>query len=100
MGSEMCIRDSTKGGGQYLEKMAMTGCSALGLDWTQDIAAARQRVGDQVALQGNMDPGALYGNKETIEAEVQRILSGFGNHAGHVFNLGHGIHQHVDPDNV
>jgi len=90
----------TKGGGQYLEKMAATGCSALGLDWTQDIDAARQRVGQQVALQGNMDPGALYGNEETITKEVQRILASFGNHPGHVFNLGHGIHQHVNPDNV
>ncbi len=90
----------TKGGGQYLEKMATTGCSALGLDWTQDIGAARQRVGDKVALQGNMDPGALYGTDATIGAEVQRILEGFGNNPGHVFNLGHGIHQHVNPDNV
>lgn len=90
----------TKGGGQYLEKMAATGCSALGIDWTQDIGQARERVGDQVALQGNLDPGALYGNPASIEQEVKKVLQSFGNHPGHVFNLGHGIHQYVDPDNV
>jgi len=90
----------TKGGGQYLELMAATGCNALGLDWTQDIGQARDRVSDQVALQGNLDPGVLYGSRESIEQEVARILQSFGPNPGHVFNLGHGIHQFVDPDNV
>lgn len=90
----------TKGGGQYLEKMAATGCSGLGLDWTQDINQARARVGDKVALQGNLDPGALYGDPSSIEREVAKVLEGFGNHPGHIFNLGHGIHQQVDPENV
>lgn len=90
----------TKGGGTYLEIMAATGADALGLDWTVDIASARARVGDKVALQGNMDPGVLYGSPENIRSEVKTILSDFGNHPGHVFNLGHGIHQHIDPENV
>lgn len=90
----------TKNGGQWLEMMAATGCDALGLDWTTDIGAARARVGDQVALQGNMDPGALYAPPERLREEVASILKSYGNGVGHVFNLGHGIHQHVDPDNV
>lgn len=85
----------TKGGGLWLEAIADTGCDAVGLDWTVDIADARARVGHKVALQGNMDPSVLYASPERIEQEVQAILAGFGNGSGHVFNLGHGIHQDV-----
>lgn len=90
----------TKGGGQWLEEMAATGCDALGLDWTTEIADARRRVGDKVALQGNMDPSMLYAPPARIEEEVQNILAGFGHGNGHVFNLGHGIHQDVPPEHA
>jgi len=90
----------TKGGGQWLESMADTGADALGLDWTTDIGAARARVGDRVALQGNMDPSVLYASPETIRAEVKRILDSYGQGSGHIFNLGHGIHQFVDPEHA
>ncbi|MEQ5128543.1 uroporphyrinogen decarboxylase [Providencia alcalifaciens] len=90
----------TKGGGQWLEEMATTGCDALGLDWTTEIADARRRVGDKVALQGNMDPSMLYAPPARIEQEVQHILAGFGQGEGHVFNLGHGIHQDVAPEHA
>ena len=90
----------TKGGGQWLEEMAATGCDALGLDWTTEIADARRRVGDKVALQGNMDPSMLYAPPARIEEEVQNILAGFGSGDGHVFNLGHGIHQDVAPEHA
>lgn len=85
----------TKGGGLWLEAIAETGCDAIGLDWTVDIAQARQRVGHKVALQGNMDPSVLYASPERIQQEVKRILAGFGAGSGHVFNLGHGIHLDV-----
>ncbi|MEW7866584.1 uroporphyrinogen decarboxylase [Aeromonas diversa] len=87
----------TKNGGQWLEQIAATGCDALGLDWTTDIADAKRRVGDKVALQGNMDPSMLYASPARIREEVATILAGFGEGTGHVFNLGHGIHQDVDP---
>ncbi|MDH3635732.1 MAG: uroporphyrinogen decarboxylase [Gammaproteobacteria bacterium] len=90
----------TKGGAQWLENIADTGCDALGLDWTIDIDEARSRVGDRVALQGNLDPCVLYADPETIRAKVQDIIARFGNHPGHVFNLGHGIHPAVDPDHL
>ena len=90
----------TKGGGQWLESMADTGADALGLDWTTDIGSARTRVGDRVALQGNMDPSVLYASPEKIRSEVKRILESYGTGSGHVFNLGHGIHQFVDPENA
>jgi len=90
----------TKGGGAWLEDMAATGCDALGLDWTIDIDMARARVGNQVALQGNMDPCVLYASPERIREEVATILAAYGEGSGHVFNLGHGIHQHVDPEHA
>ena len=85
----------TKGGGQWLEAIAATGCDAVGLDWTTDIADAKARVGDKVAIQGNMDPSVLYAGPERIREEVATILNGFGPGSGHVFNLGHGIHLDV-----
>ncbi len=90
----------TKGGSAWLESMATTGCDALGLDWTIEIAEARRRVGDKVALQGNMDPSILYASPDRVREEVATILASYGQGSGHVFNLGHGIHQHIDPDNV
>ena len=90
----------TKGGGQWLEAIANTGCDAAGLDWTTDIGNARSRVGNKIALQGNMDPSMLYAKPAAIRAEVERILQSYGTGAGHVFNLGHGITPEVDPVNA
>ncbi len=87
----------TKGGGAWLERMAATGCDALGLDWTVDLGQCRARVGGQVALQGNLDPSVLFGSDDLLISEVERLLRSFGPHPGHIFNLGHGINQHVDP---
>jgi len=85
----------TKGGGLWLEQIANTGCDAIGLDWTVDIAKAKAQVGHKVALQGNIDPSVLYAAPERIIQEVRSILADFGTGSGHVFNLGHGIHQDV-----
>jgi uroporphyrinogen decarboxylase len=93
----------TKGGGQWLESIATIGVDAVGLDWTTDLGEARRRTGDRVALQGNLDPVALFASPEGIAAEARRVLDSFGKHSansGHVFNLGHGISQHVQPDSV
>jgi uroporphyrinogen decarboxylase len=90
----------TKGGGLWLEEMAVCGCDALGLDWNIDIDQARSRVGDKVGLQGNMDPSVLYASPERVRSEVAEILSRFGEGSGHVFNLGHGINPDVDPERV
>jgi uroporphyrinogen decarboxylase len=90
----------TKGGGQWLEAMAESGCDALGIDWTTDLKDARARVGNRVALQGNMDPSVLYASPERIRAEVGNVLASFGQGSGHVFNLGHGIHTGINPDHV
>lgn len=85
----------TKNSGQWLQAMAATGCDALGVDWTTDLAKARALTGGQVALQGNLDPSVLHANPQTIHREVSKVLASFGHGSGHVFNLGHGIHQHI-----
>jgi uroporphyrinogen decarboxylase len=90
----------TKGGGQWLEAIASSGCDAIGLDWTTNIANARQQIGDRVALQGNMDPAVLYGNDELVTSKVRDILSQYGHGTGHVFNLGHGITPDIAPERV
>ncbi|HRE15974.1 MAG TPA: uroporphyrinogen decarboxylase, partial [Rhodocyclaceae bacterium] len=91
----------TKGGGLWLEDIAAIGCDALGLDWTVDIGDARRRVGDKVALQGNIDPNVLFASPATIEREAMRVLDSYGpGNTGHVFNLGHGISQFTPPEHV
>jgi uroporphyrinogen decarboxylase len=90
----------TKGGGLWLESIADSGCDAVGLDWTVDIAEARRRVGHKVALQGNLDPAVLFAAPEVIVAEVEKILAGYGSGDGHVFNLGHGISQFTPPESA
>ncbi len=90
----------TKGGGQWLEQIADSGCDAIGLDWTVDIGAARRRVGDRVALQGNLDPAVLHASPDRIRDEVKAVLDGFGHGTGHVFNLGHGIQPSVNPEHL
>ncbi|MEW6165892.1 MAG: uroporphyrinogen decarboxylase [Pseudomonadota bacterium] len=91
----------TKGGGQWIEKIADSGCDAIGLDWTTDLGEARRRTGGKVALQGNFDPIALFASPEAVAKEATRVLDNFGpGNTGHVFNLGHGINQHTPPGNV
>lgn len=90
----------TKGGGLWLESMAAVGFDGLGLDWQTDIAQARARVGEQVALQGNMDPITLYAKPEVIREKVGKILHSYGQGSGHVFNLGHGILPDINPEHV
>ena len=97
----------TKGGGLWLEQIAATGADVVGLDWTCDLGAARQRVDDSVALQGNFDPMALFAPPEAVAAEARAVLNSFGapqradgRWGGHVFNLGHGINQHTPVEHV
>jgi len=90
----------TKGGALWLEAQAEIGADALGLDWAVDIGSARKRVGDKVALQGNLDPAILLSTPEAIEKEVAKVLKSYGHGNGHVFNLGHGITQWTPPENA
>jgi uroporphyrinogen decarboxylase len=96
----------TKGGGPWLEAIAGSGADVVGVDWTVDLGAARRRVGAGVALQGNLDPAALFAGAAAVEREVAAVLAAFGEpqgeggRNGHVFNLGHGISQHAPAQSV
>ena len=92
----------TKGGAPWLKEMAETGADCIGLDWTVNLAKARACVQDKVALQGNLDPAVLFADEAAIRREARRVLDSFGTvgAGGHVFNLGHGINQHTDPEAV
>lgn len=90
----------TKGGGLWLEDIADIGCNAVGLDWTVNLGAARSRIGNKVALQGNLDPMVLFSNPAAISTQVDAVLHQFGKGSGHVFNLGHGISQFTPPEHV
>ncbi len=90
----------TKGGGLWLESIAEAGADALGVDWQTPLGDARRRVGERVALQGNLDPMALFGTPDAIRDEARRVLRAYGAGPGHVFNLGHGVSQHTNPEHV
>ena len=97
----------TKGGGLWLEDITAVGCSAIGLDWTVNLARARQRIDDRCALQGNLDPMALFAPERELRAQARRVIDDFGvprrpdgRLGGHVFNLGHGISQFTPPEAV
>ena len=90
----------TKGSHLWIEDIAKTGCNAVSIDWNTDIKQVRRKVGDRVAIQGNMNPAVLKEKKEIIIKEVQSILDSYGSGSGHIFNLGHGITPDINPDNV
>ncbi len=90
----------TKGGGQWLDDIASCGADCVGLDWTVDLGRARARVGDRVALQGNLDPLILLTDPDTVAREAAAIVRAAGPAPGHVFNLGHGIQPSTPPANV
>jgi uroporphyrinogen decarboxylase len=90
----------SKGAGAHLAEMAESGCAALGVDWTIDLADARRAVAGKVALQGNLDPAILRANPAVIRREVRAVMDSYGNHSGHVFNLGHGVTPETDPEHV
>lgn len=88
----------TKGGGLWLDSIVNTGCDAIGVDWTVNLSHIAQK--GHIAVQGNLDPSVLYAGKLTIESNVEAVLNEFGFHNGHIFNLGHGIHQDIPVEHV
>lgn len=90
----------TKQGGQWIEDIASSGCDVIGLDWEINLNDARRKLHDRVALQGNLNPQFLYESETVIEQEIARILQSYGHGSGHIFNLGHGIPQDVQPEKI
>ena len=99
-GARVPVITFTKGGGLWLENIAACGVDAVGLDWTVNLGRAREQVGARVALQGNLDPSVLFAPPATVREQARAVLDSYGNHPGHVFNLGHGISQFAPPDHV
>ena len=90
----------TRGGGNWLPLIIESGCDCIGLDWTVDINHAKSLVGNNIVLQGNLDPCALHGDERSLRCAAKKVLEGYGEGHRHIFNLGHGIDQFVNPDNV
>jgi len=90
----------TKGGNPWLEAMMSSGADAIGLDWTADAREARRIAAGRVALQGNLDPAALFAPPEAVRDATRRVLDAFGAAPGHIFNLGHGILPKTPIDSV
>lgn len=89
-----------RGAGSLLAEVAQAGCQVVGLDWQVDLGQARELVGTKAALQGNLDPVALYASVDAVRAAAAAVLSSYGEGAGHIFNLGHGIPPDVPVENV
>lgn len=90
----------TKGGSPWLGAMIGSGASAVGLDWSADAREARRIAAGRVALQGNLDPAALFAPAERVREAARKVLDSYGSAPGHIFNLGHGIHQKTPLDSV
>ncbi len=90
----------TKGGSPWLAAMMKSGCDAVGLDWTADARAARELAGNRVALQGNLDPAALFAPPERVREAARKVIDSFGVEPGHVFNLGHGLQPATPVESV
>jgi uroporphyrinogen decarboxylase len=90
----------TKGGSPWLGAMMQSGCSAVGLDWTADAHAARRLAAGRVALQGNLDPAALFAPPERVREAARKVIDSFGAEPGHVFNLGHGLQPKTPVESV
>jgi len=90
----------SKNGGKHLNEIAATGCDGVGIDWTVELSEVQDKIGDKVAIQGNLDPAVMYATPEIIRAEVKKVLSQFKGDTGHIFNLGHGITPDVNPENM
>lgn len=89
-----------KGAGTMLDTVKKAGGNVIGLDWHVNLDTARNILGPEMAVQGNLDPTVLYATQPIIEAEVKRVLDENGDRPGHIFNLGHGILPTVPPENA
>lgn len=87
------------GGGVLLERMKMTGVDIISVDWTVDMKEARQRLGNEIVVQGNLDPAVLLGSKDFIRERTLETIQKAGP-LGHICNLGHGVYPTTPEDNV
>jgi uroporphyrinogen decarboxylase len=89
-----------KGVHYLLHELADCCADVISVDWTLDLAKVRRKVEGKVAVQGNLDPTVLFADPSFIRREARKVLESYGKGEGHIFNLGHGILQDIDPENV
>jgi uroporphyrinogen decarboxylase len=89
-----------KGVHYLMHELKEIGADAISVDWTMELEKVRRKMGDKVAIQGNLDPTVLYADPSFIKREARKVLESFGKGHGHIFNLGHGILPDIDPENV
>ena len=89
-----------KGVHYLFHELKECGADAISVDWTLELEKVRRKIGDKVAIQGNLDPTVLYSEPPFIKREARKVLESFGKGNGHIFNLGHGILPDIDPENV
>ncbi len=87
-------------GATLLETARESGAAVLGVDWRLPLSRAREIVGPGFAVQGNLDPAALFSARDELGRQIDGVLEEAGSAPGHVFNLGHGIERTTDPDAV
>jgi len=87
-------------GATLLETVKDSGADVVGIDWRTSLSVARHVLGSDVAVQGNLDPMALFSSKEDLGSRIDNVLREGGPGPGHIFNLGHGIDKNTDPDRV
>jgi uroporphyrinogen decarboxylase len=89
-----------KGVHYLFHELKKCGADAISVDWTLELEKVRRKIGDKVAIQGNLDPTVLYADPSFIKREARKVLESFGKGDGHIFNLGHGILPDIDPENL
>ncbi|NES86901.1 MAG: uroporphyrinogen decarboxylase [Moorea sp. SIO2B7] len=87
------------GSAGVLERMSQSGVDMVSVDWTVDMAEARQRLGEDMKVQGNIDPGVLFGSQDFIRDRILDTIRKAGK-KGHILNLGHGVLVGTPEDNV
>ncbi len=85
-------------GATLLDDARRSGAHVLGVDWRLPLSRAREIIGGEAAVQGNLDPAALFAPREALNRQIRRVLGEAGRDPGHIFNLGHGIERTTDPD--
>jgi uroporphyrinogen decarboxylase len=100
LGGRVPVIHFATGAAGMLPQLRASGGDVVGLDWRVDIDRARRELGDDVAVQGNLDPAVLLGPPAEIEGHAADVLRRVGGRPGHVFNLGHGVLPQTPPDNV
>ncbi|MGB5529678.1 MAG: uroporphyrinogen decarboxylase [Ignavibacteriaceae bacterium] len=89
-----------KGVHYLMHELKEIGADAISVDWTLELEKVRRKMGDKVAIQGNLDPTVLYADPAFIRREARKVMESFGKGHGHIFNLGHGILPDIDPENL